>query len=797
MRHHWLLIALFSLALSAAGAVDPIAVPRSFPGSDYAPFGYLDNPFHSAVLNRSGIIRSVPPLGFGFWAVPLPWPYGDGAMRPVNYLSLLHLSVNVDGVTFHRMEDFPKNEVNLVSRYHTKTMMSYDWEFHGVSFSAKYYLSGEHSIVSILEVANRGAGQKTVTIHATNTYGYPHQRWWGADGVTSRRNTDVDAGVSKIWAYGDIFVLGADRAPAAYKATHDDAEWTRWIESNNLSGNNGATCSFPNAMHTVVSFRMTVPADGSDSMAIGLTRDVNERAAIDRHREVIASARPVLREKLSVDEEFYSTTPVLVGDWAPAWKHGWIYDIETLRMTVRPPSGIYKSPWDGMQIHTPRQVLGETMFDMMALSHADLNLAKKVILGTFANAPSPGVPCSREDGSVNMICADGSEGTTNPTWGYPFLTIRSIWLRDGDDYWIKSLYPYLKAYVDWWMKNRTDKDGWFVVKCSWEAQDASARFPLERGAHAGAVADFVRMVDIEAAMAHAFKTLETFAEAAGHPEDIPMWKKLGDRRLETTRSMYVDGWFRDWDSRSNKPVILKDYWDIMMLAPLTVNIATPEQIEGVKPRFDYYRQNPLFWLEWPSFMFHFTEAAWNAGLREFDAGIVVDTGDRIYPRIDGRTLQSLGGVKTNLPPQYAFRIPGVTDEFWPINEDNPGGCENYGWGATLPGLVIRNVIGFRESPGPARNEFVLAPAIPDRMAQPGRKYGITNLRFRGLRTDAMYEVASPKELRVKLTMTSNRFQSMKVLDDSRKILVSAAISGAPEIVSFLARNFAPYTIVLE
>ena len=34
-------------------------------GGDYAPLGYLDNPFHSAVLNRSGIIRSVPSCGLG------------------------------------------------------------------------------------------------------------------------------------------------------------------------------------------------------------------------------------------------------------------------------------------------------------------------------------------------------------------------------------------------------------------------------------------------------------------------------------------------------------------------------------------------------------------------------------------------------------------------------------------------------------------------------------------------------------------------------------------------------------
>jgi hypothetical protein len=39
----------------------------SFPIDKYTPFGYLDNPCHSFVLNRSGAIKSIPPLGFGFW----------------------------------------------------------------------------------------------------------------------------------------------------------------------------------------------------------------------------------------------------------------------------------------------------------------------------------------------------------------------------------------------------------------------------------------------------------------------------------------------------------------------------------------------------------------------------------------------------------------------------------------------------------------------------------------------------------------------------------------------------------
>src|SRR6266851_2071921 len=98
--------AVLALCGGFLGAAEKVPLPAPFPQSDYAPFGYLDNPQHSAVLNRSGVIRTVPPLGFGYWARRLPWPYGEGALRRVNYLSFLHLSLIIDGTRFHSSRDF-------------------------------------------------------------------------------------------------------------------------------------------------------------------------------------------------------------------------------------------------------------------------------------------------------------------------------------------------------------------------------------------------------------------------------------------------------------------------------------------------------------------------------------------------------------------------------------------------------------------------------------------------------------------------------------------------------------------
>jgi len=123
-----------------------------FPEGNYTPNGYLTNPYHTAALNRSGVLRSVPPLGFGFWARPLPWPYGGaefgfGLSRHRNYLSLLHLAINIDDKMFYRFEDFDNNNVDLYSQYHTQNMMSYDFEYNGLIFKAMYFQVDEHSLV--------------------------------------------------------------------------------------------------------------------------------------------------------------------------------------------------------------------------------------------------------------------------------------------------------------------------------------------------------------------------------------------------------------------------------------------------------------------------------------------------------------------------------------------------------------------------------------------------------------------------------------------------------------------------
>lgn len=768
-----------------------VKFPDSFPVSNYTPHGYIDNPYHSMVLNRSGVIRSVPPLGFGWWHRSFNGSYGEGPRGHVNYLSFLQMSVVVDGKSFVSSEDFVRSESDLISKYHTKNVMTYDWKFESLAFSLKYFLPGENTLTCLIEIANSGNTEKTVSIHATNIYGLWETQWWGSDGIAASYSDEADVSISKIWAYGDVFALGADIQSETHKSTGSEEQWESWIREDDISSIDEITVHGSGPLWMTHCYKFNVPANGASSALICLSRSQNELWALKELKTGLEKSIPLLREKLSEDETFWSGCPMLKGDWPESWKHGWVYDWETLRMNVRNPMGIYEHHWDAMQVHSPRAVLGESALDMMALSYADTELAKDVLLGVFADAPMPNVPCSREDGSMNMIAADGSECGTSPVWGLPFHVLLSVYTRTLDKEWIRELYPYLKSFLEWWLENRTDDDGWFHCKCSWESgQDGSKRF-LIPGHDPGGVAEFVRTVDVEAVMAEAMKNMVIFAEIAGQPEEREYWQNLADERIRTTRDMYVDGWFRDFDVRTNLPIILEDYVDIMMLVPLSCGIAAPEQIEAIKPKFQYFKENSRYWLEWPSFVFPFSEAAWNAGLRTFVANILADIADRIYSRTDSKTISFKDENEA-----FSHRIPGIANEFWPIDKQ-PAGGENYGWGATLPMDVIRSIMGFRETENLSNTEFILAPAIPDKLLQPGKEYKMTNLSHKGVISDVTYCIVDSEKVNVVLDYRSEQPVTASIRDDSGEIIAYQNEKVGNGSISFDGLNGCVYMVEFE
>lgn len=785
-----------------------------FPGGKYTPNGYLTNQYHTAALNRSGVLRSVPPLGFGFWARPLPWPYGGaefgfGLSRHRNYLSLLHLAVNIDDKMFYRHEDFENNNIDLYSSYHTQNMMSYDFVYDGLIFKAMYFQVDEHSLVCIMEIKNTSVAKKEITIHASNIYGDIYKGYWGCDGIVSSYDKQQDISISKFFADGDMFVLGADKKALSYKATINDSVWNKWLAKNDISDKNEKLTSLRikkkntevgkslGHINSMLSYQYDIEPGKLETFTFVLTRGVKGDETINRYRDAMNRSRSVLLEKLEADKRFYKNTPFLTGAWSEDWKNGFIYHLETIRMNIHPPVGIYNHHWDGMQVHTPRVVLGESAIDAMCMSYADMELAKDVILGTFEDAVDDNIPCSREDGSLNLVCGNGKETGTAPIWGLPFHVIHSFYLRDNDAEWIKKLYPHMKSYIEWWLKNRTDDEGWFHCACSWESgQDGSKRFLVGDVAES---AENIRTVDIEAAMAHAIKSMVLFAEVAGETGDIKYWKDMADLRIGRTRDMFVDGRFRDFDARSGKPIILGNYYSVMMLSPISFGIASKQQMENSTEIFDYFSENYRFWLEWPSFLFPFTEAAWNVGRRELLSDILANSGNSIFPGTNSKTpLYVKPKDAPGLSPKFSYRLPGVAAEWWPYKRGDQwaGGCENYGWGATFPTLLIRNMIGFRESLEPQTDQFQLAPALSKIMFEEGKTYGISNLSYRDIKIDINYQLRANNEINVQLSCKSQERIKLLVSDEEGKVLKTSDSSNDVSI-DFNARNFDLYTVTVK
>jgi hypothetical protein len=798
---------LLSIFLCLINSNSSLAQLLSFPEGKYTPNGYISNPYHTAVLNPSGVLRSVPPLGFGFWLKPLPWPYGSGFGSNVfNYLSLIHLSLDIDGKILHSFNDFDKNAIELYSGYHTENIMSYNFETEGLKFEALYFQVGEHSLLCKLTITNNSGKEKKIRVHASNIYGDCEQNYWGKDGVVSQFNEKKNLAVSKIYAAGTVFVLGSDRKPISYKATGDDAQWNNWISKGDLTSAMGPTSLAFNQkipgtgklfkhMISMLSYEFTIGDGKIDSMNISLSRGLSELSASETFESSLKNSPNALHEKYIADNNFYKNTPILTGDWPKAWKNGMIYDFETLRMNIHDPIGIYKHHWDGMQVHTPRVVLGESAIDCMSLSYADVDLTKDVLLGTFADAPAPNIPCSREDGSLNMICGNGKEAGTAPIWGLPFHVIRSIYMNDGDDKWIKELYPHLKEFIEWWLENRTDKDGWLHCACSWESgQDADQRF--KAGHDAAASAEEVRTIDIEAAMANALENMVLFAKVAGEANDVAKWESMAKERTRRVREMFVDGRFRDFDATTGKPIILENYYSVMMLTPISLGIATKEQMDQSLEVFEYFKTNHIHWLDWPSFLFPFSEAVWNAGQRKFIAEILVNSGDKTFRSID---FQRPLYPEKDSSSGYNYQIPGVAHEFWPYLREKEWavGCENYGWGATFPALLIRNIIGFRKDYKMKSDEFILAPALPSQFFEEGKTYGMTNLNHLKNKIDLSYSVKANNKLEIEVTYKSDNQTRLVVLDEKAKIVAKSKEFGNVTSIKFNGRNYSLYTIRVE
>lgn len=735
--------------VAAAGAALSLPFGKSFflgaqeadrraAGGNFTPFGYLDNPYHCWDLHPSGVFRSLPGIGFGLYYPAGPGGYFDYRRNGI-YQAYLRLGFVLGDRTLWAPEDFREGE--LISVHHSKDVFTYRVSVEGTELNCTFFQIGEETLAAHVACEGAPAAKKPFRLIVAHEYQLGGAQWWGGDGVAASYHAPGDAWITHGFAGGTVFAVGADITSEAHSARAGGDPNRSWKEAKEVE----TATAYETASLQAALFYEVTPALAARGITIHMSRGVNRTAALKELQQSKLAAATELRAKYAGDARFWSNAPRLVGDWPLHWQNGWVYDFETLRMMVRRPVGIYRHPWDAMQIQSPRNVLAETSIDMWALSYADPTSAKEVFAGQFLDAIEPNVPCAREDGVTNMVATDGSECGTSISWCYPYYCAQSIYERTGDREWMGVVYPKLAEFMRWTLANRSDKDQFIIAKCSWESgMDGSKRFLIEEPT-GGETTEFARLVELQAATAQAASILGEFARELGKDSEMAQWQHLHETYAAKTQQMWNgQDWFNDFDTRSMQAITSVGR-DVGQVAPIFCGIASKQQTSRMLPTlrgfYDASRegkidmgQDPLLW---SSLVLPYVESLWTARQLDLLAEVVHTIAERIYTSMDRRALAA-PGAKGHLG------WPGVSCEIW--GEKGARGGEGYGWGAVMPAHIIRNILGIRETKD--ANRILLSPNLPQAFMTSGAGYGIENLSLRLGRLSVRYEAGEQGAIRI-------------------------------------------------
>jgi hypothetical protein len=733
---------------------------------EYTPHGYLDNPAHFwKVPGPSGVIRSRPAIGMGWYYPSLAAAYNKKSV----YTCHLQIGLKLpDNTVLLDSADFKQAGFTLRCTYHSKNLMRFqaDGAFSGIIEFCVGDEKGGNALLCTTNLFNRGNTSQKASLLAILDY----ERSLGQgltweSGMFTRSYSLPDYGPEYSYIYaghtlgvyqeGTHFHLSVAQFGEAYKPEKPLKNYTNLpdFEAVRAAAQGGSVeQAGGNRRVSFSEIELDLPAaEGNQSqgrmLLLAVGRGESELQAIEAIRPFASGyglkAQDLIVERLNEDKGFWDTAPKLSGDWPAHIRRGIVYDFETLRAIVRRPAGIYKQRWDAMQAQVPRVVLAEAAIDMLILSYADPDTAKEVLYGTFADSPEPNIPCSREDGSYNMIALDGSPCGTAPEWCFPFHCINLVYLKTGDKEWLRQLYPYLEDYIGFWITQRLDQQGRPFYKCSWEAgQDNSPRFGIKDDpSGGGALTEHLWPVDLQAALAQSCRLLAEWGEELG--QDASQWAELAGKFATATRRLWHNNWFHDFDTVRNG---FTDVLDTMQLAPLLCGVASPEQVGALVSRLENPPKHGQIFhpMMWPSIAFCLVESCLEAGRPDIAAWHSWQTVSPVYRWLDSDP-ESIETEKGGLP--------GVSREYWPqvvsphaVPPRGGGGAEVYGWGCLTTMLLFRYIVGFVEE----REGFSLTPNLPDELLQPGKVYKAGQFRCRGARVNVSYSTGEKLAAQVEI-----------------------------------------------
>src|SRR5579883_2807704 len=571
-------------------------LPRamSFPIDRYTPFGYLANPFHLAhswQQSEAGVLRTTDDaLGLG-WVEP--------TARIVEHEAAVVVTIRWNGRFYQTRADFAR--LGYWSAHHSASLFSYDWEMDQIRGQLRFGLAERDALVATLTLENRGA-----LAH--------HLELWVLARVDGQRAIWETRHFDRSWSLHD---RKSDRRISFAV----DGESVAPISAAEVAK---AAGSLVENGQVALGFRSSqrLAPGGEARWSVGLVRGDVEVA-----RRVATRAAAVCDEKQAGDDRFYADAAMPVGDWPDEWKRGWVYDLETTRACVFPAGGIFRDVWPSWMMTWPRIVLAEGTLDAVRLSYAAPELALRLTRTLLCDSPAANVPCVFVGGEPNMVAKDGTVCGTSPAWCLPFYNLWLLYCRTLDRTWLSEVYPRLVAYLEYWLAERTDEDGWCVYKCTWEAgEDCTPRLdPSGQGDEV--ISHYVRPVELQATMSQSAAILARFARELGRVSDELGWRAVSDDYARRTQQLWDPeaGRFRDWDKRTGQflgGMESPSYWQTdpvrysaLSLTPLVAGIATPEQQRRLAEEIAFYDAPP--WCLWPSWSYVTAEAATAAGWHQF------------------------------------------------------------------------------------------------------------------------------------------------------------------------------------
>ena len=669
-------------------------------GLDLTPFGMLVSGKLQARswydFDAGQAQSSLPVMGFG-WVFPT-------TSRP-RAESSLFVTVRSGDSSYRTRPEF--DLAGLRAIHHGPSLITYASMTIGWSLELSYFLSddGDH-IIEALDLRSTAPRAQELILGLGEMHARYRPKRAGAREYPLTQSTTLLSPPARAWSRSERGELEAAVRQAPPAMEYEEVEIEGSSVQLRLAA--GETVRALRALGRLATAR-SMPVDGALSRLDVVRREHNRM--IDRF-------------------------PRLLGDWPSHWSNGFRYDFETARACVMSPCGVFDDNWLSWMTNWPRAVLAENSLDALRLAYGDPTLARRALGTTLRCATGPNLPCVFAGGEPNMVASDGEICGTSPAWCLPFKNIEQLYWLDPDRSWLEEIYPRLAGYLDFWLDNRTDEDGWITYHCTWEAgEDGSLRLD-PGGSGDNPIGHLVRPVELQATMSHAAEVMSVFAKELGKDGDCVKWRQVAEWYRRRTLDLWHagSGRFRDWDKPGNRYLAWskREYWGVdhvefsaLSFTAMLTGGCTEQQLSLLKEHFESFRSPP--WLLWPSWCHALLESASAAGWLEEAGEMAWRTADRVYRVTDRRTLAA-----------GARPLPGVAPEFWPDDPRAMDGADCYGWGGSSALFIIRHVVGFGAAPSIGRQVFEMSPALPREPAG-GRLLGIGGLRFAGLEFDVQLE----------------------------------------------------------